>query len=367
MMLNLRWTQFAWAILFAALVSTSVAQTATNLNQDSPNELETLEVVQLLTKALREGKADEPATANAITKALEFIQRNQLNRQNQLNNWNNAVGQWENFRAINQAHAYLADQLQPSPYWIGVQSEAANEYSLKLENSALITGKGGLLITTVTEDSPAEEAGLKVNDVILRFNEMETNELAHLVAAIKANTDAPASLLIVRDQDVVTMQVTPRLRETQEESDPNFRRAELADAWVEIYGKTLAEDVEASVRFSRDGVKEIKFYKGGNTMSADADELQELPLAYRGFAQSVVGNLENSLKLNNDGSLYLSYTPKHYQWDTKFLPQYVPGAAWSYYKPFETDQPVETVDQRLEKLEEQLRKLTEAIHELKKD
>ena len=368
-MLNLRWTQFAWAILFAAFVSTSVAQTTTELTYIDSDESEMLEVVKLLTNALQEDDADQTTTARAMSKALEFIQRSQLNRRSQINNWNEVYGRWntEHYGTIANVHSYLADQFQPSPYWIGVQSESANEYALKFKDSVLITGKGGLLITTVTEGSPAEEAGLKVDDVILQFNEIETDELEHLVAAIKANSDATAKLLVVRDQNIVTMEVTPRLRETQEESDSSVRRSELADAWVEIYGSTLAEDVEATVRFGRDGVKEIMFHKGGETDGASANELEKLPLAYRGFAQSVVGNLENSLKLNNDGSLFLSYTPRHYRWDTKFLPQYVPDTAWRYYQPSEADQPVKTVDQRLENLEEQIRKLTEAIHELKKD
>lgn len=361
-MLRTRLAQVTWAILFTALVSSSFAQESYQLALDEPNDPDRLEVVHLLTLALQDDDTDK-THSKAMAKALEFIQRSHKNRlqrwQNVAPAWNTEMA-WDNYANVADVHSYLADQLKPSAYWIGVQSEAAEQYTLNVNGNS-VTGKGGLLVTTVTEKSPAEEAGLKVNDVILRFNDAETNELGQLVAAIKTNKESTAKLLLVRDEAIFTIAVTPRLREPQPESDSNWRQTELADAWVEIYGNVLPEGVDATVHFNSHGVKEIHFHQGDQTEGAKANELDQLSVAYRGFARAVVANLEQAIK-TKDGEYYLEYSPKYYRWtppvSNRILQKY-----WEYEIPKNQ----EPTGDRLERLEQQIKELTKAIHELKKD
>ena len=372
-MLSTRCALLTWAVLISAMVASAVAQTDEGRAINDPNEAERAKVVELLMQAIKSADPQNEES-QAMTHALEFIQRNQALPSTQLQYWNGVDAYWavdnqlQRYSLNADVHSYLAEQAQPSPYWIGVQSEAANQYTLKVEGDVNITGQGGLLVTTVTQDSPAEKAGLKVNDIILQFGDAKTDELGQLIAAIKSNADSPARLLVVRDERIVSMEITPRLRDSQPKEDPNSRRTDLADAWVEIYGKTLAEGVEATVRFNRNGVTEIQFHQGDEAAEAKADELDKLPVVYRGFARSLVKNLEKTLIENENARYYMEYTPKYYQWDSTHLPDDTQKAYWRYglspINPPQTDQPV---NDRLERLEKQIQALTQAIHELKKD
>lgn len=385
-MLKNRWAQLTWAILVTAMVSSSTGQVSDEQKLGDSNDPQRLEIIHALTLALQD---DETKNSNvdAMKKALEFLQRNQspdarkssdafwttkkaleFLQQNQIDQ----AQRWENFRTdwktdfsmddyakVNEVHSFLADQQEPSRYWIGVQTEASGEYIANVQDNQTIVGKGGLLITAVTAGGPADEAGLKVNDVILRFNDAPTDELGQLVAAIESNQDASAKLFLVRDKSFVTIELTPRLRDPKPDSNQDSRRTILADAWVEIYGKALAEDVEATIHLNRDGVTEIYFHQGDQTDSAKSDQLDDLPVVYRGFAKTLVKNIEDTIKTNVQREALSTYL---YQWKPHLQPR-----NFQYNWSFETPKTQNSDHDRLGKIEQQLKELTQAIHELKKD
>ncbi len=90
--------------------------------------------------------------------------------------------------------------------WLGISiqritPDLAKQFNLKDEN--------GVLVSDVTENGPAEKAGLKRGDVILEYDGKKTDEPS-LFRNMVANT-APGekhSLKILRDKDLLTLEVT---------------------------------------------------------------------------------------------------------------------------------------------------------------
>ncbi len=68
---------------------------------------------------------------------------------------------------------------------------------------------GGLLITSVNENSPAAKAGLKAGDVITAVAGEKVTSPGDVSRAISKKEDGPVSLTIIRDRNTRTVTVTP--------------------------------------------------------------------------------------------------------------------------------------------------------------
>jgi S1-C subfamily serine protease len=71
----------------------------------------------------------------------------------------------------------------------------------------------GLLVTTVTENSPASRAGLKAGDVITDVDGEKIESAGDLSRAFNRKTDGAVNLRIVRDRGTLNLSVTPDKRE----------------------------------------------------------------------------------------------------------------------------------------------------------
>ncbi|MBN2296089.1 MAG: trypsin-like peptidase domain-containing protein [Pirellulales bacterium] len=72
----------------------------------------------------------------------------------------------------------------------------------------------GARITSVNAGSPAEAAGLRVNDVILKFQNTPVDDCSHLVNMIGVTpVDTPAELVIFRDHEQIVLTVKLGSRE----------------------------------------------------------------------------------------------------------------------------------------------------------
>jgi C-terminal processing protease CtpA/Prc len=104
--------------------------------------------------------------------------------------------------------------------WLGVQiedidSKLAAKYGLKTEN--------GVIITKVEKESPAEEAGLKVNDIILEYNGKELSETNDLIDNVqKSKKGDKVKLLIIRDENKKSITATIRERPKDKENAFTF-------------------------------------------------------------------------------------------------------------------------------------------------
>jgi serine protease Do len=86
--------------------------------------------------------------------------------------------------------------------WLGVGSRTVNPLLAAAMNLSV---DRGALIVGVVADSPAEEAGLKVNDVIIRFGDKEISNIADLVQAIRTSEiGEEVEIVFVRGKDTKT-------------------------------------------------------------------------------------------------------------------------------------------------------------------
>ena len=59
-------------------------------------------------------------------------------------------------------------------------------------------GKTGVIITDVKAGGPADEAGLKPRDIILKINNIEITGLKEYLAAVSAGEKSDALLMLIR-------------------------------------------------------------------------------------------------------------------------------------------------------------------------
>ena len=72
-----------------------------------------------------------------------------------------------------------------------------------------LSGKAGVLVTSVDEDSPAAKAGLKAGDVVLKFDGKAVEDGGDLTSAVRAAGDGkPVPVTVQRDGRPVDLQVT---------------------------------------------------------------------------------------------------------------------------------------------------------------
>lgn len=75
-----------------------------------------------------------------------------------------------------------------------------------------LTDSRGLLVTWVGQGSAAAQAGLQVGDVLIRIDDRDTPDHAHLIAALSGKAGAPVSVLFLRHGRAEVVQATPGAR-----------------------------------------------------------------------------------------------------------------------------------------------------------
>lgn len=72
-----------------------------------------------------------------------------------------------------------------------------------------VDGGNGILVTSVSKDSPAERAGLKAGDVITAIDGNKVNDSMDIVRALNAEKEGDVILTVVRNKKERTVTVTP--------------------------------------------------------------------------------------------------------------------------------------------------------------
>ena len=114
----------------------------------------------------------------------------------------------------NQIHG---QQRAPSPYYIGV---AAAPVSDQLRAHIDLPEDVGLIVLQVFEGSPADEAGLKVHDILLAADGDDLHRLDDLINAVEehsGDTMSQFTLDVIRHGQPQTMWVTPAARPKQDQ------------------------------------------------------------------------------------------------------------------------------------------------------
>lgn len=78
-----------------------------------------------------------------------------------------------------------------------------------------VDDRGGVLIASVQEESPAADAGLRAGDVVVAFGDEEISDVGDLMRAVHEAEAGPTSVTVVRDGEErsVTVEMPERARE----------------------------------------------------------------------------------------------------------------------------------------------------------
>ena len=97
--------------------------------------------------------------------------------------------------------------------WLGVNVQDADEALVRAYKA---TGKGGVIITRISDEGPAAKSDMEVGDLVLRFDgQTVTSELTRLISDTEIGRTVP--IAIVRDGKGRTVNVT--LGELEDEAD----------------------------------------------------------------------------------------------------------------------------------------------------
>jgi serine protease Do len=104
--------------------------------------------------------------------------------------------------------------------WLGVYIQ---DISHALKGAMNLKSEQGVLVRDVVEDSPADESGIKREDVILVFNQEKVEDPEHLIRLVrKTSPGDKVELVIVRDGKKKTLTIT-----TGETPETKLRKPEI--------------------------------------------------------------------------------------------------------------------------------------------
>ncbi len=114
-----------------------------------------------------------------------------------------------------KAKAKVLTEVKESQGWLGISIQDLTD---KLEKSMNLKSKEGVLVSDVSEDSPAEKAGLKEEDVIVEFAGKKVKDTEEFVKAVRATKpDTKVKIVYLRGDEKKTTEATVgRRKETAE-------------------------------------------------------------------------------------------------------------------------------------------------------
>ena len=155
------------------------------------------------------------------------------------------------------ADEFLINDIMPSEYWLGVvivpPSPEARE-KLKLPDGQ------GLIVENVEPKSPADQAGLKPHDVLLKANDKPLGELRDMLKQINEVKEGKLSLDVLRDGKHETIVASPAKRSSSDLAE--------ARAWIEKLGPKMKSG--QPLRFHIVGPGQIVPFGGGGTSEPGA-------------------------------------------------------------------------------------------------
>jgi hypothetical protein len=209
-----------------------------------------------------------------------------------------------------------------SDYWIGVACDAESLNATLRAQLGLAEGQG-LVVTHVVPDSPAAQAGLRENDILLAAGDKPLGKIEDLVAAVDAAKDQELALELFREGDKITIKVTPLKRPEappEEQVRWTARLRELHDpnaaplrAWIEAWGEEpdrvfrmhvprpgmllggaqldapLPEGVSVTIVKQGQEPAKITVQRGEESWEVTADKLAELPEDLRPSVEAMLG------------------------------------------------------------------------------
>jgi len=124
-----------------------------------------------------------------------------------LTGWAGAADEDQKAPATAPAEAAAEAAEAAAGYWLGILGAPADtllKTHLKLD--------AGVVVEQVVPDSPAAKAGIRQNDILLRFGDVELTDVEGLMKAVAENKDREAKLALLREGKETTVTVKPAPR-----------------------------------------------------------------------------------------------------------------------------------------------------------
>lgn len=193
-------------------------------------------------------------------------------------------------------------------YWIGAKM-AAEMPSLLKRHLPMLADKG-VLVEGVFEGSPAADAGLVAEDVVLELNGQAMTDARVLVDAVREGKGEALKLVILHDGQETKLELTPRkmtkedvmvIAQAQQQLlggnlGSKIRIRSLGEGQLapqgnplpamNIFDKSNGAVVKVKVTRNGDGPAKVHVEHNGKTYDVDADHLDELPAEIRPMVKS---------------------------------------------------------------------------------
>lgn len=115
---------------------------------------------------------------------------------------------------VEAAVARIREEARRERVWLGVRVTALpGAWREKLEKDGLIAADEGVIVVGVVSDSPAREAGLQYQDIVLRWGDQAINDVRQLEAQVlKARPGDSAEVKVLRGGELVKLKVVLKAR-----------------------------------------------------------------------------------------------------------------------------------------------------------
>lgn len=266
-------------------------------------------------------------------------------------------------------------------YWIGLRGRGVEDPVLRTQLQ--LAEDMGVVVEDVVPESPAEKAGLRKHDIILRSNDDVVDSMAILQQQVQKGGEKPIELQVLRLGKEITVTVTPEKRPENfdqvagESAIPNGGfQGELGQLMQQLQGgaglpgglrvfgpgmvlnggrvniNALPNGMSVSINRSNDGPAQITVKQGDKTWTVSSDDakaIAELPEEVRNFVTGM---------LHGQGGLQAQLG--NFDWEAELrhmLPdrlKNIPGMA--EFKSQEDE-----LAKRMQQLEEQIKALQERL------
>lgn len=199
--------------------------------------------------------------------------------------------------------------------WLGV---IIQEITPEIAEGIGLDGTNGALIAEVSPDSPADKAGLKSGDVVIKFNNQPIEEFADLTRFVgAAKPDSDVNLTIIRDGKEKVLDV--KLGELKDAKKASDEPEESTDSKIGLNVKEITPELAKKYNLDRDsgvilfnverGTKayDAGFRSGDIITSIDKTEINSLDDYNSAIEKVVEGKLALFLVKRGPNSLFIGY------------------------------------------------------------
>lgn len=278
--------------------------------------------------------------------------------------------------------------VEEATYWIGIQGR--NLESEVLRTHFQLAGDMGVVIEEIIEGSPAEKAGLRRHDIILRANGDAVDNMRVLQEHVRNGRDKPLELKIIRLGKKENLVVVPEARpqdlaqrvQPADRFGQGFGQGDMMQQLMRQFGgrnfgqgmvfrgggqafdfNQMPNNVSVSVQRSNDEPAQIIVKKGDQTWTIvgdDEESLKQLPDDVRPFVQRMLKGQGNIQGFGGnfqgfDGNFDMGNLNEEIE---KFLPRNLGGFERFGNGPRDRfNQQEQQLKQRMEQLEKRLQEL----------